>query len=379
MPPTQVKQGLSEPTEEFVKAGRTLFGGERASTEGSGGQQQQQQQPPPPPPPPPPRASLFARARELASRAAAATAAAVRAEARLAMMESSAAAAERARERAAATASSAAPGVPLNRTASGLVLVAPKVDQWSGRRRRLSAALAASPLSPLFNRLGAAAASVVDTPAARVVAARATAAKDAASDVADRAWDRWESSDSPFVHRLQDMGESLKMEETEQARCVAAIRRAQPGWDAHDFLALQRADITHLLGAYLRGDEELLRSARVAPELLERLRGMFAVWAAEGEHMDPNVIDVSDVKLVEIKFVGDTPTAVIYFTAQQINCVRDARGQVVEGAPDDVQSVYWAWAVEQVQPGSDDAEPDATAARWRLRDMMLRGFTQISV
>jgi import inner membrane translocase subunit TIM44 len=66
---------------------------------------------------------------------------------------------------------------------------------------------------------------------------------------------------------------------------------------------------------------------------------------------------------------------VLQFTVQQINCVRDQLGVVVEGAADDVQSVYYAWAMEQVPPVANDHEARAT---WRLRDLMVRGMHAIT-
>jgi hypothetical protein len=44
---------------------------------------------------------------------------------------------------------------------------------------------------------------------------------------------------------------------------------------------------------------------------------------------------------------------------------------VVDGASDDIQSVYYAWAVEQL-PATASAP-----LTWRLRDMMVRGFHAI--
>ena len=38
---------------------------------------------------------------------------------------------------------------------------------------------------------------------------------------------------------------------------------------------------------------------------------------------------------------------ILQFSIQQINCVRDKFGNVTEGAADDIQSVYYVWAMEQ--------------------------------
>lgn len=69
----------------------------------------------------------------------------------------------------------------------------------------------------------------------------------------------------------------------------------------------------------------------------------------------------------QVKIHDGLPLVVLQFVVQQINCVRDRSGAVVEGAPDDIQSVYYVWAVEQ------QFDPETYTARWMLREMAVRG------
>jgi import inner membrane translocase subunit TIM44 len=372
-----------EQSGDLLKKGRTILSSMREGVPGGGAQpgtaagapgadgseeaqQASGQQTPPPPPPPPPRSastSALSRARAWAASAAETAAAAVRAEVRLAMMDEGDAAAERARERAAA-APAAAPG-PINTSASAVVITKPRVSAW---QRRWGALRNSAAASPLFARLGAAATTAATSAASAPVVRRT---RDAAADLRER----WETSDSPIVHRLQDMGDSMRMEETEAARTLAAIRSLQPDFDMHEFVAIVKRDVAPILRAYLAADVASLKAAGLAPELLERLGAMMAAWRAEGTVMDTQILDVSDLEVMETKMVGNAPMVVLQFQIQQINCVRDKAGLVIEGAADDIQSVYYAWAMELVvpKPGEDAAAP----ARWRLRDMMVRGMHAI--
>lgn len=265
-------------------------------------------------------------------------------------MDPGEAAAARAAERRAAR-PGPAPGVPLNTTESGVVLAPPPPrSAWQRRWGALAS-------SPLVRSLGAAAA-----PAARAAGAAAARARDA-----------WDASDSPVVHRLQDAAESLRVEETAAGAAMRAVLQADPTFDMHLFVASSKLLIRPLLGAYLRGDGAALRAARVAPELAERLAGLAAAWRAEGAVMDPTLLDVGDVELLELKLVQGSPVAVLAFAVQQISCVRDASGRVLEGAPDDIQAVHYAWAMELV-PAGEDGE----GARWRLRDMVVRGMVAVA-
>ncbi len=38
---------------------------------------------------------------------------------------------------------------------------------------------------------------------------------------------------------------------------------------------------------------------------------------------DPTILDVSDVELVDLKFLEEDPVVVVQFTCQQLNCARD--------------------------------------------------------
>jgi len=360
-PPAQASQGASDTAELLKRQGRSLL----HSLKDGAGQNEEGAEPPPNSTTAQgaPSASSRLRAGLLSLRAMAVRGVkgaehAVRAEVRLAMMDPGDAVAERARERAAAMPGPAA-GLPVNRSASELSVVKPRVSAWQQRWGTLLASA-----SPLFSRLGAAAAKAGDAPVVRKT-----------REVAEDMRERWETSDSPLVHKLQDLGDALRIQETDAARAMAVILSREPQFDMHDFVATCRRDVPHILGAYLRADLPSLKAAHVAPELLERLGAMMRVWLAEGTVMDSNVLDVADLEVVEVKFVGTAPMIVLQFTVQQINCVRDQLGVVVEGAADDVQSVYYAWAMEQVPPVANDHEARAT---WRLRDLMVRGMHAIT-
>ena len=61
--------------------------------------------------------------------------------------------------------------------------------------------------------------------------------------------------------------------------------------------------------------------------------------SCQGLFSDSTILDVSDVELVDLKFLESEPIIVVQFTCQQINCQRDKFGNVVEGGPQDVQRV----------------------------------------
>lgn len=80
---------------------------------------------------------------------------------------------------------------------------------------------------------------------------------------------------------------------------------------------------------------------------------------------------VDDVELLNSRLIDDEPILVLGFCVQQINCVRDKEGNVVEGAPDDIQTVHYAWAMAQNTTEQTDRP------RWQIREMLVRGVQAI--
>lgn len=106
---------------------------------------------------------------------------------------------------------------------------------------------------------------------------------------------------------------------------------------------------------------------------------------------DPNNLVVNDVELFSAKFLEDAPVLIVSFSLQQINCIRNRGGDVVEGAEDDIRAYYYLMAfvrefqLEEEKPtggaiGEDnehdekgDAEQSQGLPPWKLMEMVIRG------
>ncbi len=194
----------------------------------------------------------------------------------------------------------------------------------------------------------------------------------AGEDLTESIREKWETSDSAFVHRIQDATDSF-FAEGEAAQALREIRARDPTFDMVEFLRLLRADVPLLIKAYLTNDQALIKE-HCSPEMIERLTGIMKAQAEAGLIPDPTLLDTSEVELVDIKMLEDAPIIVTQFTCQQINCTRDSHGNVVEGAPDEVHRVYYYWAVQQEEQGYVGEDGKAHPPRWQLREMLIRGM-----
>jgi len=185
--------------------------------------------------------------------------------------------------------------------------------------------------------------------------------------------ERWETSESPVVQKLQNMHESLT-KESEMAVAMKEIRVRDPTFSMQRFMTRMKEEIPEILSSYLKGDLERLKSLKVGEEMVERMGGQVKAWQAEGSVVDSNILDISDMELVEVKMFGENPIIILRCVCQQINCVRDKFENVIEGAPDDIQSVHYGWAMEQnpMGTGAHGGPPD-----WIVREMMVQGMQAI--
>ena len=62
-----------------------------------------------------------------------------------------------------------------------------------------------------------------------------------------------------------------------------------------------------------------------------------------------------------------SPIIVVQFMAQQINCIRNKEGDVIEGAPDDIRAYYYVMAFQR------DYDEKESALIWRVIDFQLGG------
>ena len=287
---------------------------------------------------------------------ASAAAEAVREEYRLAMMDPGDAAAER--RKASGYDPSAAPyDGPSHLTVAAAPSKTDMEVRWDTIKTKLG-------ITTLFEKLGG---------------IKRSSAYAKTAELAEDLRERWETSDSPLVHRIQDMQDSV-FGETEQAETYKAIRRLDGTFVMNDFLATVRRDVPVVLGAYLKGDAEALAKTCLSKEMLERLGGQMKLWQHEGQMLDARILHLSEIELVEVRMHERDPLVVVQFSCQQINCVRNKSGEIVDGGEDDIQSVHYLWALQLATRELKTSDGRAyTAPVWELREMVLRGMMAVSV
>ncbi|KAL2335809.1 hypothetical protein Fmac_010255 [Flemingia macrophylla] len=182
--------------------------------------------------------------------------------------------------------------------------------------------------------------------------------------------ERYETSDSPIIHKIQDINDSM-FQETDAAVSYKEIRQRDPYFSLPEFVAEVQEAIKPVLNAYIKGDVETLKKY-CAPELVERCKAEHNAYKSHGIFFDNKILHVSDVDVRETKMMGASPVIIVMFQTQQIYCVRDRNGSITEGGKDTIHTVFYFWALQQMD--QEDRGEDGIYLMWRLREMQQQGI-----
>lgn len=187
---------------------------------------------------------------------------------------------------------------------------------------------------------------------------------------------KYAESDNPVVRgarivtdKVQDIFGGL-FTRTELSEVLTEIIKSDPGFCKEQFLKdCERDIIPNILEAIVRGDLDILQDwCYEAP--FNVLATPIRQATQMGYVFDSRVLDVDNVDLAMGKMMDQGPVLVITFTSQQILCLKNLKGEVVEGDPDKVLRVSYVWVLCR-----DQSELDPRAA-WRLLELSASSTEQ---
>ncbi len=143
---------------------------------------------------------------------------------------------------------------------------------------------------------------------------------------------REEASDPSFSHIADDdLREGLN-----------AIRREDPSFDLEDFLAGARQAFEMIVGAFARGDTDLLRPL-LADDVFEGFANAIAQRNEAGESLETEVVAIKQADAVGARNDGARAIVVVRFVSDQVNVTRDTNGAIVEGDPEHLAEIIDVW------------------------------------
>lgn len=172
-----------------------------------------------------------------------------------------------------------------------------------------------------------------------------------------------------FTDKVGDVFGSM-FSKTEMSEVLTEVCRIDPGFDKEKFLkSCEQEIIPNILEAMIRGDLEILKDwCYEAP--FNTLAHPIRQALAAGYKFDSKVLDINNVDVAAGKIMEQGPVLIISFNSQQIMAVRNSKGHVVEGNPDQILRIFYVWALCR-----DQEELDPRAA-WKLMDISASSAEQ---
>ncbi|TDH68717.1 hypothetical protein CCR75_009176 [Bremia lactucae] len=244
---------------------------------------------------------------------------------------------------------------------SALVAVKGEESAW----QRVSARFREA---PIIQGILDAAKQAVKTEAGKKVWQTTKQVKDKISDAQEEVLEVWETSQNPWVYRLSSIYDGL-FGETSMGVAIKEIRRAEPNFILEEWKeSVEEVVLPGVLEAFLRGNSRDIKKwfgeaaySRVNIAIRER--------KSEGLVMDPHVLSIDNVEVIEATADDkQAPIILMRFRAQQINCIHNREGDVVEGSEDEVLAYYYIFAFQR------DYDEEQETLRWKIVDLhMQRG------
>ncbi len=143
-------------------------------------------------------------------------------------------------------------------------------------------------------------------------------------------------------------------DESDNAKALAAMKMAEPGFSVGEFLQGARQAYEMILTAFERGDISEVRGF-LHPEVAEAFDQVIADRTEKGLTVESEIVGVRDVELYRATFDRDSREAeiTVRFLAEVTTVVKDAQGEIIEGDPNEIRRQRDSWTFGR-RMGVDD-------------------------
>jgi len=171
------------------------------------------------------------------------------------------------------------------------------------------------------------------------------------------------SADDTVVH-LPDRAKPAAANDTDELESMDAgpedalnsalreIIRADPSFDAPEFLSGARIAFELILGAYSAGDGSALKPL-LSPEVFSNFSKVIHDREQAGEVMEDTLVGITAAEIVEAYMEGRTISITVKFVTEQVNVTRDENGDVVDGNANLVAEVTDFWTFSRDSKSGD--------------------------
>lgn len=187
---------------------------------------------------------------------------------------------------------------------------------------------------------------------------------------------KYDESENPVIRASRLLTDKVSevmggmFTKTELSETLTEICKVDPSFDEKKFLRDCENDIIpNVLEAMVRGDLAILKDW-CFESTYNIISTPIAAAQKLGYYLDSKILDIENVDLAMGKVMEQGPVLIITFQAQQIMCVRDSKGAVLEGDPEKVMRVNYVWVLCR------DPEDLNPRSAWRLMELSANSQEQ---
>jgi predicted lipid-binding transport protein (Tim44 family) len=120
------------------------------------------------------------------------------------------------------------------------------------------------------------------------------------------------------------------------------IRRADPGFTPEGFVEGARAAFEMVVQAFAAGDLKMLKPL-LSEAVFDQFRQAIKAREAAGQKLETTLVGIDKAEIVEAELRDRTAIVTVSFRTEQVNVIRDAGGEAVDGDPTRVDKVTDIW------------------------------------
>ena len=146
----------------------------------------------------------------------------------------------------------------------------------------------------------------------------------------------------PEMAEDEDLTPDFEAGSSSLAGALTQIKLADRAFDVEAFTAGARAAFEMVIGAFAQGDTRTLRPL-LSNDVYDDFSSAIKEREEANETLDTTLVGITEAEIIEAELQGKTAFVTIKFVSEQINVTRDAGGEVVDGAEDQVTSNTDLW------------------------------------
>lgn len=243
---------------------------------------------------------------------------------------------------------------------SALVLVKDPVSQWERMKKRLEGSKVIRDMLKNAKKFQSAAA---ETDLGKQAQKIGQSFKEKMED----AREFYETSQNPLMYKVAGLISDMTAQ-TEEGNAQTAIMKLDPAFNKEEWAdEVKRNLAPMIIKAHLCGDPKVLKPW-LGEGVYNKLAADIRIRKEEGITFASEILELDENQVI-MSFHDSEPIIVVSYAVQQINCIRNRQGEIIEGTTDAIVMRFYSMAFQQVY------DEDEEEVKWKIIDYQYGGDT----